>query len=430
MAHGLLPAAGLVSPKLRAGYAAREGVLQRLAIWSAGSRDPTRPLLWLHAPSVGEGRQAESVLVRLRRRHPEWQVAYTHFSASAEGLARRLGADVADYLPYDLPHAADAALRALSPAALVFTKLDLWPELATRAARQGVPVGLIAGTVRPGSGRLRWPARALLAPGYAALDGAAAIADEDAERLIRLGVPRDRIRVLGDPRFDSVMDRVQAVPPGDPLLRLGQGAPTMVAGSTWPGDEEVLLQAFARIRIHRGDARLVIVPHEPTASHLAAVERAAAGLGLPVPVRLSAADAPAPLLLVDRTGALATLYGAGSMAYVGGGFHRAGLHSVLEPAAWGRPVVFGPRWTESRDAALLLTAGGADALPGFGGADKPPEALARLWEDWIVNEPHRSAQGRRARRVVEDGLGAAEATARFVEEMVERKQGSGLGTRD
>ena len=85
LAHGLLPAAGLASPKLRAGYAAREGVLQRLAAWSAAHRDPTRPLLWLHAPSVGEGRQAESVLIRLRRRHPEWQFAYTHFSASAEG---------------------------------------------------------------------------------------------------------------------------------------------------------------------------------------------------------------------------------------------------------------------------------------------------------------------------------------------------------
>src|SRR6476661_1912886 len=83
------------------------------------------------------------------------------------------------------------------------------------------------------------------------------------------------------------------------------------------------------------------------------------------PARLSAATGAVPLLVVDRVGALATLYGAGTMAYVGGGFGRAGLHSVLEPAAWGVPVAFGPRWRDSRDAALLLEAGAATALSRY-----------------------------------------------------------------
>jgi 3-deoxy-D-manno-octulosonic-acid transferase len=146
--------------------------------------------------------------------------------------------------------------------------VDLWPELATRAAARGIPVGLVAGTVSPASGRTRWPARALQRPGYAAVSAAGAIAQGDADRLQHLGVRPDRITVLGDPRFDSVVEVVAGVAPDDPLLGWGCGAPTMVAGSTWPLDEAVVLEAFAAVRRDHPDARLILVPHEPTPRHL------------------------------------------------------------------------------------------------------------------------------------------------------------------
>ena len=157
IATALLPLAARVSPKLGRAHRARREVLDRLRAWARTHRDPARPLVWFHAPSVGEGLQAEAVMQALRVARPTWQLAYTHFSSSAEGLARRVPADVADYLPYDTPEAARALLEILRPSALVFTKLDLWPELATQAARRGVDVILVAATVRPGSGRLGWP---------------------------------------------------------------------------------------------------------------------------------------------------------------------------------------------------------------------------------------------------------------------------------
>jgi 3-deoxy-D-manno-octulosonic-acid transferase len=418
-ATGIVPLAGLASGKIARGHQRRRGAADRLIAWASTSRDRSRPLAWFHASSVGEGLQAESVLLRVRARHPEWQFVFTHYSPSAEALARRLPVDLADYLPYDLPGEADRVLDAIAPSALVFAKLDLWPEWATRAARRGTAVALVAATVRPGSGRLRWPVRAALAPGYAAVSAAGAISRGDAERLARLGVRPERIKVTGDARFDSVSDKVAAVRGDDPLLRLGNGAPTLVAGSTWPGDERVLLDAFARLHVHRPEARLVLAPHEPTAAHLDPIERAASRLGLPPAVRLSAADGPVPFLLVDRVGVLATLYGAGTMAYVGGGFGRAGLHSVLEPAAWGVPVAFGPRWQESRDAGLLLEAGGGESLPAFG-REEAGEALHALWNAWIQDEARRSAQGRKARRVVDEGRGAADASAAMIEELVLR----------
>ncbi|HEX6105263.1 MAG TPA: glycosyltransferase N-terminal domain-containing protein [Gemmatimonadales bacterium] len=412
----LAPLAGLADPKIREGHRGRRGAAGRLRAWSEQRREAERPLIWFHASSVGEGLQAESVLRELRALLPQAQYAYTHFSPSARGLAGRVPVDVAEYLPYDQPHAVRDILAALTPDLLVFAKLDLWPELATRAATRGVVVAMVAATVSPGSGRLRWPARPLLRAGYQALTAAAAISHEDAERLARLGVPPDRVRVLGDPRFDSVAARVRSVAPDDPLLSYGRGAPTLVAGSTWPGDEAVLLSAFTRLLGKRPDARLIVVPHEPSADHLAAVERAARRLALPQPVRLSQTKAPVPLLLVDRAGLLAALYGAGTMAYVGGGFGRAGLHSVLEPAAWGIPVAFGPRWGESRDARLLLEAGAAEALAG--GRDEAVEGLRRRWSAWMNDEAGRAAQGAAARAVVTAGLGAARRSAEWLAKLI------------
>jgi 3-deoxy-D-manno-octulosonic-acid transferase len=324
--------------------------------------------------------------------------------------------DAADYLPYDLSAPAERLLRALAPTLIVFSKVDLWPELSTRASARGVAVAMVAATVSPGSGRLRWLTRGLLRSGYRAVSMAAAVSSDDATRLATLGVAPDRIQILGDPRYDSVVERISGLDRADPLLRLGDGAPTLVAGSTWPGDEAVLLDAFARLRAMRPDARLVLVPHEPTPAHLTGVERAARAAGLPDPVRLSASSGPAPLLLVDRVGVLATLYGAGTVGYVGGGFGRAGLHSVLEPAAWGVPVVFGPRWGESRDAALLLEAGGAEALTRYGAAGG--EELCRIWLGWMEQGERRASQGERARQVVELGRGASRRSAEMLESLI------------
>jgi 3-deoxy-D-manno-octulosonic-acid transferase len=401
---------GAFDAKTRRGLSLRAGAVARLAAWAAIARDAARPLAWFHAPSVGEGLQARAVLEVFRRRHPDWQVAYTYFSPSAERFAHDLGADIAEVLPADRTGDVDAALDALRPDLLVFTKLDLWPELATRAAARGTRVALVAGTVRAGSGRLRWPVRALLAPGYAALARAGAVAADDAARLAALGVAQDRITLTGDPRHDSVQARVRAVPPDDPLLRFG-GAPTLVAGSTWPPDEDVLLAAFRDVRARHPAAQLVLVPHEPHEPTLARIERQAAALSLPAPVRLSAATGPVPLLLVDRVGVLSALYGAGTCAFVGGGFGRAGLHSVLEPAAWGLPVAFGPNWRESRDAADLMREEAAVEVT-------TADAMATQWLHWIEDDAGRLRQGARARALVARGAGAAERSADLLDELL------------
>src|SRR5438445_2636060 len=309
-----LPVAARFDKKVARGIEGRRGVAERLAAWARAQRDPKRPLVWVHAPSVGEGLQAKPVLETLRAEQPRWQLAYTFFSPSAERLAKSLPADVADYLPLDRPRHVAAALEALRPAALVFAKLDVWPELTLAAARRGVKLGLISATVAPDSSRLRWPARRWAEAAYRALDRIGAISEEDGRRLRALGARSEAIQVTGDTRYDSVVERAERFDrTREPFLRLGAvraDAFTIVAGSTWPGDEAVVLPAFADLLAQVPSARLILAPHEPHPDHLAGIAVVARRLNLPRPVRLSQLEhaAPSPLLVVDRVGILADLH--------------------------------------------------------------------------------------------------------------------------
>ena len=131
-AAALAPARG---GKLAATFRARRGIRSRYEQWNREARNAERPLVWMHASSVGEGLQARPVLELLRSDHPHLQLAYTFFSPSAEGFARSLDADFAEYLPFDSRGDARVALDALSPRVLAFSKLDVWPALVARRAR-------------------------------------------------------------------------------------------------------------------------------------------------------------------------------------------------------------------------------------------------------------------------------------------------------
>ncbi|MFN2316091.1 MAG: 3-deoxy-D-manno-octulosonic acid transferase [Gemmatimonadales bacterium] len=416
-AAAALPLVGrLLGGKVARSVRSRQGVLERMEAWGKRQRDITRPLVWMHAPSVGEGLQAAAVLRELRRRHPDWQVAYTHFSPSAEAFATNQQADFTDYLPWDTSVAAARALAALRPSALVYSKVDVWPTMACAATEAKVPVALIAATVSPLSSRLRWPAHGFLRPGYATLHAAGAVSTLDAERLAKLGTPPDRIEVLGDPRFDSVLSVIDAVAPDDPALRFRHGAPILVAGSTWPADERLLLRAFAEVRRVHPEARLILAPHEPTPRHLVGIRAGARRWSLPDPVTLDEAGPDAMFVMVDRVGVLARLYGSGAMAYVGGGFGSAGLHSVLEPAGWAVPVAFGPRWQNSREAGLLLEVGAAEVLD----LPDPARQLAAWWSRMLAERGDREQAGRAAAAVIDAGRGAAVRQAEMVEGLVSR----------
>lgn len=404
--------------KLAQSLRARRGLLDRIRARAAEVRDPSRPLIWLHAPSVGEGLQARPVAHALRLAHPDWQFAYTYFSPSAERFAESVGADVTDYLPFDTVRDADAMLDALKPTALVFVKLDVWPVLVERAVARRIPVGLLSATLSPASGRLGFFSRLALNDAYASLATVGAIDAANGERLLQLGVRANVVRVTGDTRFDQVWARAESVDRTSPLLSLLTSArPTLVAGSTWPADDAVLFDAWLAVRRAVPTARLIIAPHEPTAAHIEPLETWARkhklrALRLSVlEERSSSTDAEADMIILDRVGILGEVYAVASAAFVGGGFHSAGLHSVIEPAAFGVPVAFGPRHQMSREAGLLLKAGGAAAV-------RTSRALAEVLTQWLADRNKREREGQRARDVVRIELGATARSVALVEDLI------------
>ena len=305
------------------------------------------------------------------------------------------------------------AVAALSPSAIVFSKLDVWPVLVECAARRGVKLGVLSATMPASSLRHSPLARLVLQDAYASLDKVGAVSDPDALRLMEAGVQPERITITGDTRYDQAWIKAASeTPEGSALLRpLRTGRFTMVAGSTWPSDEERLLPAWNDVTRRHPNVRLIIAPHEISEKHLDSIQVWARDNDLSAARLDDASVSSADVVIVSRYGALGDLYALADIAYIGGGFRRAGLHSLLEPAAFGAPVIIGPRHEDNRDARLLVAAGGA-----FRCRDSASIAscITRLLDSPEILSAARNA----ARETVQAGLGAAERSFDLVEQLV------------
>jgi 3-deoxy-D-manno-octulosonic-acid transferase len=437
--------AALRSAKLRETLAGQRGAVARLEAALAG-RDAARPLLWFHVASAGELLQAQPVLERFLAAGTPCVLTVTSVSGVRwarrhwDAARRPAGLLAVDFLPPDTAANARRLLRTLRPTALVFTKYDLWPNLVWEAARAGVPQYLLAATLQPRSWRERSAlARSFYGTLYAPLAGIFAVTEADAARFLRAAPGHAGVAVLGDTRFDSVLERRARIAP--PPLPPYDGAdapggagssgagpagaaqgPVLVVGSAWPPDEERVFPALREALARYPGLRALVVPHEIDAGHLAAIEAAfgpsPAGPGVPTArfTALGPGAASWRLLVVDAVGVLSALYAHASLAYVGGAF-TTGVHNVMEPAAMGAPPIFGPFHQNSPEAQHLLAQGLAFAIHD---ADGFRRVLFSLLDD-----PARTAAlGARARAYVESQAGAAERScARIRAEL-----GLGLGS--
>ncbi len=431
------------SAKLRDTLAGRRGVFGRLEA-ALAARDPARPLLWFHVSSAGEFLQALPVLERLAADSAQGgaQIVLTVTSVSGYRWVERLraagrgppGLLALDYLPLDTRGRMRRLLRLLRPAALLYTKYDLWPNLVWEAARAGVPQYLLAATLPARSWRLRSAAaRSLYRTLYAALDGIFAVTEADAARFLRTAPGHPGVAVVGDTRFDSVLERrARIAPPSLPPYDGGElggeldggpgGAPAaaadavsaaaadtrrqgtvLVVGSSWPADEQRIVPGLLEALHRHAGLRLLLVPHETDPAHLAALEAAFAAHAPQRFSRLALREPGAPawrVLLVDTVGQLSALYAYAALAYVGGAF-STGVHNVMEPAAMGVPTLFGPFHQNSPEALHLVSAGLAFSVPDG-------DAFRRVLEGLLADPPRRAELGARARAWVESQAGAAE----------------------
>ncbi len=347
----VLLAAGTGNEKARRWLAGRKGLLDHLRAANLGEA----PVVWIHAASLGEFEQGRPVLEAIRQQYPHYKILLTFFSPS--GYEVRKGyknADYVYYLPLDTRRNAQEFLNIVRPQLAIFIKYEFWYHFLTALHARQIPTLLISGIFRksqpffkPWGGMFRQLLQQLTH----------IFVQNQVSRQYLEEINIRQVTMAGDTRFDRVWALQQEIV-DIPLVTTFCGhQQVLVAGSTWEADEKLLAGWWQQ---RQRNCRLIIAPHEIHEAHIQTIMTL-----FPGAVRyteLAAGILPAAdkaVLIVDNVGMLSALYRYATVTYVGGGFDREGIHNILEPATYSKPVVFGPIFDKFPEAQELLDLGGA-----------------------------------------------------------------------
>ncbi|MEW6683065.1 MAG: 3-deoxy-D-manno-octulosonic acid transferase [Nitrospirota bacterium] len=367
-----------------------------------------RPV-WVHAVSVGEVTAAAPLLRAIKTRYPGLSLLVTTVTATGRQtvIERVPQADATAYFPLDLPIAINRALDAVAPGLFLSVETELWPNFLFALARRGVPAFLVNARLTERSARRYGWGRRLFAPALAGLMGVAAQTAADARRLASIGVDANRIVITGNLKFDQGVDEAEGTP-RRAELGLAPDERLWVAGSTHPGEESLLLEAYLRVR--REEPRLVLLLAPRHLDRLDKVETLVREAGAE-PIRRSAiaagngrAGTGPPVILLDTLGELASLYGDATVAFVGGTLVPVGGHNLLEPAARGKPVLFGPHTHKCEEIAQALRDAGGGVQVASG------DALAAHLRRLLADDALRGRMGECGLDMVARNRGAVERT--------------------
>ena len=395
----------------RCAFAERFGAIagEDLALISGGG------VIWVHAVSVGETIASFPLLKGVRARYPGHRIVISNVTETGRSVAQKCGlADLCIYLPFDYRFAVRAALDHVRPELIVIMETELWPNFIHEAHARGIPVVLANGRISdrsfPRYQRFGWFFRPMLQE-LAALCMQSA---EDARRIRAIGAPEPAVHVVRNLKFD-----VPVQPPAAGLMpqmraryRVPADCLVFTAGSTHAGEEQAVIAAYRTLLSERKDLFMILAPRHP--ERCPEVGGLLALAGLPFVLRSTLAEGQAALppggvLLVDTVGELVTLYGVSDLVFVGGSLVPTGGHNVLEPAALGVAVLFGPHMMNFREiAALVLSArAGVQVEDGAG--------LTEALRSMVADGASRRATGLRGAALVEENSGSTKRHLAVIE---------------
>ena len=321
----------------------------------AQNADPEGGYIWIHASSLGEFEQGRPIIEAIKAHYPEQKIAITFFSPSGYEVRKNYPkADLICYLPFDLPNNVNRFLNILKPKQAIFIKYEFWGNYLNALAKRNIPTYIISAIFRPSQIFFR-PYGSYFRRILQNFEHLY-VQDENSKKLLKdIGITK--VSVTGDTRFDRVLE-IRSQAKELPLIeQFSKGNFTLIAGSSWPKDEEIFIDYFNR----HPEMKLNIAPHEIHEEHiqfiLSRLNRTA--------IRYTQADEKniqkADCIIIDCFGLLSSIYRYGQVAYVGGGF-GAGIHNVPEAAVYGIPVIFGPNHKKFKEAKELIIAGGGFSI--------------------------------------------------------------------
>ncbi|HEY8917773.1 MAG TPA: glycosyltransferase N-terminal domain-containing protein [Chitinophaga sp.] len=374
------------------------------------------PLVWVHAASLGEFEQGRPVLEAFRKQHPGCRLLLTFFSPSGYEVRKNYeGVDYVYYLPLDTRKNARLFLDIVQPKLAIFIKYEFWYHFMNTLYQRQIPAILISGIFRDDQPFFKWYGglfRRLLQ------QLTHIFVQNEASRNMLQQIDIKHVTVAGDTRFDRVWALQQEAVERPLVKQFARNRKTVVAGSTWESDEAALFAWWAGH--YEPDRRLVIAPHEINESHIIRLlelfpgalrysDLAGTHISHPEDVPHVDIEHPGKVLIIDNIGMLSSLYRYACVAYVGGGFDKDGIHNVLEPATYGKPVVFGPVYQEYAEAVELVALGGAFTVP-----HEP--ALSRQMEELLMNDELCTQAGYIAGKYVSESRGATGKILAYIQE--------------
>ena len=350
--------------------------------------------IWFHAASLGEFEQGRPLIERIRKEYPQYKILQTFFSPSGYEVRKNYdGADIVCYLPIDTPSNVKKFVDLVNPCMVFFVKYEFWQNYLNTLYKKGIPVYSVSSIFRPGQIFFRWYGKSYqrVLKTFAHLF----VQNEESKTLLA-GIGVNHTTVVGDTRFDRVLD-ICAAAKQLPLVQKFKGdALTFVAGSSWGPDEDIFIPYFNA----HPEMKLVIAPHVVSDGHLKEIESKLQRSCIRYTQATEENVGQADCLIIDCYGLLSSIYRYGEISYIGGGF-GVGIHNVLEAAVYGIPVIFGPNNKKFREAQHLLANKGGFEIHGS-------EDFEHLMNKFLNDEAYLGLSGKAAGDYVKGNAGAME----------------------
>lgn len=342
-------------------------------------------IIWVHCSSLGEFEQGRPVMERIRKKFPGHKIALSFFSPSGYEVRKNYeGADYVFYLPLDTKRNAKSIIKILHPEILILVKYEYWYNLLKKLQKKNIPVIVISAVIKENNIFIQsWGAwfrkRIEKITHFFVQDG------DSKDLLESIGVKQ--VTISGDTRFDRVREIRQSSPELEFVEIFKGDHKLIVAGSTWPDDEEILT-CFINQKLP-DDWKVIFAPHNIDDKQVRALSEKLRKKTALYTKSDSTQIGDAQILIVDTVGVLTKIYAYADISYVGGGFTRTGVHNTLEPAVFGVPVIFGPNYENYFEAIDLIQTEGAQRF-------KDQHDFNSKMEKLIQNEPERKRRGNAA----------------------------------